>query len=116
AIESLGLKDWYQSFKESVSRLGAVPGDAATALVVGLGRQSTHEKASRFLGDVFVYLSERGTAEQPGPIVQRILADLANAEAAKRPGDDKLVVIGHSLGGVILYDIVTYFRPDLNFD
>lgn len=116
AIESLGLKNWYQSFKESVSRLGSAPRDATTALVVEVGRQSTHEKASRFLGDIFVYLSERGTTAQPGPIVQQVLADLANADAARCPGDDKLIVIGHSLGGVILYDIATYFKPDLNFD
>ena len=114
--ESLGLKDWYQSFKESVSRLGSAPGDAATSLLVGLGRRGLHEKASRFLGDIFVYLTERGTPAQPGPIVQDVLAELAKAQAAIRPGDDKLVVIGHSLGGVILYDIVTTFMPSLKFD
>lgn len=114
--ETLNLKDWYQSLKESISRLGSAPGDAASAIVTGLGRQSLHEKASRFLGDIFVYLSKRGTVDAPGPIVQQVLADLANAQAAKRPGDDKLVVIGHSLGGVILYDIVTYFKPNLAFD
>ncbi|AEL07779.1 hypothetical protein [Xanthomonas campestris] len=116
AVESLGLKDWFHSFKESLSRLGSAPGDAVSAIVTGLGRQSLHEKASRFLGDIFVYLSERGTQAAPGPIVQQILADLDKAQAARRLGDDKLVVIGHSLGGVILYDIVTYFRPDLAFD
>jgi len=115
-VESLGLKDWFQSFKESVSRLGSAPSDATSAIITGLGRQSLHEKASRFLGDIFVYLTERGTQAEPGPIVQQILTDLEKAQAAKLPGDDKLVVIGHSLGGVILYDIVTYFRPDLAFD
>jgi pimeloyl-ACP methyl ester carboxylesterase len=75
-----------------------------------------HEKASRFLGDIFVYLSERGTLEAPGAIVTDVLADLEKADKAKRSGDDKLIVIGHSLGGVIIYDILTYFRPDLKFD
>ena len=116
AKESLGLKDWFQSLKESVSRLGSVPSDAATALVVGLGRQSVHEKASRFLGDIFVYLTNRGTEPAPGLIVQDVLGDLVKAEAAKQPGDDKLVVIGHSLGGVILYDIATTFKPKLTID
>jgi hypothetical protein len=116
AHETLGLSDWFESIKEAVSRLGSAPTDAATALAIGLGRKSIHEKASRFLGDIFVYLSERGTAENPGAIVTDVLADLLKAEAAKRPGDDKLIVIGHSLGGVIIYDILTYFRPDLKFD
>jgi hypothetical protein len=116
AHETLGLSDWIQPLKEAVSRLGSAPTDAATALAVGLGRKSVHEKASRFLGDIFVYLSERGTLEAPGAIVTDVLADLEKADKAKRSGDDKLIVIGHSLGGVIIYDILTYFRPDLKFD
>lgn len=116
AHESLGLKDWLQSLKEAASRLGSLPSDATTAALVGVGRKSVHEKASRFLGDIFVYLSERGTKNAPGPIVRDVVADLDKAVAAKQPGDNKLVVIGHSLGGVILYDILTYFRPDLKFD
>lgn len=116
AHETLALSDWFQSLKEAVSRLGSAPTDAATALAVGLGRKSIHEKASRFLGDIFVYLSDRGTAETPGEIIAEVLAALQKAEAAKRPGDDKLIVIGHSLGGVIIYDILTYFRPALKFD
>ncbi|SDC39698.1 hypothetical protein SAMN05192589_102101 [Paracidovorax valerianellae] len=116
SVESLGLKDWFQSFKESISRLGKAPSDAATALLTGLGRNSLHKNAARFLGDVFVYLSQRGTREAPGPIVRQVLVDLDEAVKAKRSGDDKLVVIGHSLGGVILYDIVTHFRPELEFD
>ncbi|NUA26317.1 hypothetical protein [Cupriavidus basilensis] len=114
--ESLGLKDWLQSLKEAASRLDSAPMDAASAALVGVGRKSIHEITSRFLGDIFVYLSERGTKDAPGPIVQDVVADLDKAVAAKQPGDDKLVVIGHSLGGVILYDILTYFRPDLKFD
>jgi hypothetical protein len=114
--ESLGLKDWFQSLKESVIRLGSLPSDATTSLVVGLGRQSVHEKASRFLGDAFVYLDERGTDKEPGPIVQAVVSDLEKARNAKQPGDDRLIVIGHSLGGVIVYDIATYFRPELKID
>lgn len=116
ALETLGLTDWFQSLKEAVSRLALAPTAAATALAVGLGRKSIHESASRFLGDIFVYLSEKGTAENPGPIVTDVLADLQKAEKAKRPGDDKLIVIGHSLGGVIIYDILTFYRPDLKVD
>lgn len=114
--ETLGLSDWFQSLKEAVSRLGSAPSDAATALAVGLGRKSVHAKASRFLGDIFVYLSERGKADAPGAIVKDVLTDLELAEAAKRPGDEKLIVIGHSLGGVIVYDILTHFKPGLKLD
>ena len=116
ARETLSLSDWFQSLNETLSRLGSAPSDTATALLVGLARKSTHEKASRFLGDIFVYLTNRGTALEPGAIVKVVLADLEAAHAAKKPGDEKLVVVGHSLGGVILYDIATYFKPDLMLD
>jgi len=87
-----------------------------TSLAVGLARKSVHAKASRFLGDVFVYLDRRGTLEQPGKILKDVLAQLRAAQEAKRPGDDKLIVIGHSLGGVIMYDVLTCFAPDVTVD
>lgn len=114
--ETLGMGSWLQSLKEDLSRLASAPGDAAAALVVGLKRKSAHAKAARFLGDIFVYLDRRGTAAQPGVILRDVLAKLKTAEAARQPGDDKLVVIGHSLGGVIMYDVLTHFAPDLKVD
>lgn len=115
-VETLGLGSWFQPLREAVSRLASAPGDAATSIVVGLARKSVHAKASRFLGDVFVYLNERGTAEKPGKILEDILVKLRVAQEAKQDGDDQLVVIGHSLGGVIMYDILTYFAPDVKVD
>lgn len=114
--EALGIGSWFQSLKEAMSRLADAPGDALTSLAVGLARKSVHAKASRFLGDVFVYLDRRGTLEQPGKILEDVLAKLRAAQAAKRPGDDKLIVIGHSLGGVIMYDVLTCFAPDVEVD
>ena len=113
--QTLGLSSWFQSLREAVSRLGSAPGDAASALAVGLARKSLHAKASRFLGDIFVYLDKRGT-DVPGKILEDVLTKLRAAQAAKQPGDDKLVVIGHSLGGVIVYDLLTYFAPDVSID
>ncbi|WP_423174504.1 hypothetical protein [Stenotrophomonas maltophilia] len=114
--EALGLGNWFQSLREAVSRLASIPGDAASALAVGLARRSVHDKASRFLGDVFVYLDKRGEVAAPGKILEDVLAKLRAAQAAKQPGDDKLIVIGHSLGGVIMYDLLTCFAPDINVD
>ena len=31
-------------------------------------------------------------------------------------GDDELLLVGHSFGGIILYDVLTAFRPDLKCD
>jgi hypothetical protein len=116
SMEKLGIGSWFQSLKEAVSRLSDVPGDAVTSLAVGLARKSTHAKASCFLGDIFIYLDRRGTQQQPGKILESVLAELRRAQQAKQPGDDKLIVIGHSLGGVIMYDVLTYFAPDVKVD
>lgn len=115
-LEVFGLQNWLTSTKEALARLGSAPGDLATSGVLALGRKSTHQKASRFLGDVFVYLKNRGTVASPGPIVDAVLKAFQDADKARKPGDDKLVIVGHSLGGVITYDILTYFAPDLKVD
>ncbi len=57
-----------------------------------------------FLGDVFVYLKE-------GEIRQKIRAEvrgmLTKAHAAAKAGKGPLVIVGHSMGGVILVDMLT---------
>jgi pimeloyl-ACP methyl ester carboxylesterase len=41
---------------------------------------------------------------------------LDDAAARKANGDDKLVVVAHSMGGNIVYDILTHYRSDLVVD
>ena len=55
-----------------------------------------------FLGDVFAYLHDSDLRDN---IRARIRDKLLAANRAKKP-DEKLVVIGHSLGGVILVDML----------
>ncbi|HGW5375680.1 TPA: lipase family alpha/beta hydrolase [Pseudomonas aeruginosa] len=112
---ALGIGDWFASVREAIRRLGNAPGDAASAVVAKLGRKSIHEGASRFLGDIFIYLTTR---DQTGPssILADVLARLREADAARTPGDDKLVVVGHSLGGLLAYDALTHYLPDIKVD
>ncbi|MFM7403031.1 MAG: hypothetical protein ACKO1N_02815 [Erythrobacter sp.] len=56
-----------------------------------------------FLGDVFAYLND---GNLQSAIRAKILEELLGAYEAKSP-NEKLVVIGHSLGGVILVDILS---------
>ncbi|MHC8309234.1 hypothetical protein ACYZUC_06410 [Pseudomonas sp. GT1P32] len=116
AVQAMGLKDWWQSLGEAVNRLGSAPSDAITALALAKARESLHTKATRFLGDIFVYLNSHQGANAPGAIVDVVKKALEQADKNRRPGDDKLIVIGHSLGGVILYDILTYFAPGIKVD
>ena len=52
----------------------------------------------------------------PGPIVTEVVSALRAAEKRTRPGDARLVAVGHSMGGIILYDVLTAFAPDLRID
>lgn len=116
AVQAMGLKDWWASLGEAVNRLGSAPNDAVTALALARARESLHAKATRFLGDIFVYLNTHQGEKAPGAIASVVMEALKQADQARKPGDDKLIVIGHSLGGVILYDIFTYFDTDITVD
>ncbi|MGB3625231.1 MAG: hypothetical protein WA989_05375, partial [Henriciella sp.] len=58
---------------------------------------------ARFLGDVFVYLKQDGASREK--IRGVIYADLVAAAKEARNNGEKLVVIGHSMGANILYDL-----------
>lgn len=112
---ALGIGDWLAPAREAIRRLGSAPGDALTAALTTLGRKSVHENTSRFLGDIFIYLTTR---DQTGPssILADVLEKLREADAARTTGDDKLVVVGHSLGGLLAYDALTHYLPDVKVD
>jgi pimeloyl-ACP methyl ester carboxylesterase len=83
-------------------------------MAVRLLRKKLNASVTRFTGDAFAYLDRRGTKEAPGKIVLEVLNALRDAK--NKGGDDKLVVIAHSFGGEIVYDILTYFDPTLSVD
>ncbi|GAA1560721.1 hypothetical protein GCM10009827_097530 [Dactylosporangium maewongense] len=86
----------------------------AGAAVSGARRLFGRTVATLF-GDVATYLEARGTAEHPGPIVVDVITGLERAVRATAPGEP-LVVLAHSMGGNIVYDVLTHFRPDLRVD
>ncbi|WP_158698004.1 hypothetical protein [Streptomyces prunicolor] len=86
-----------------------------TRLSARVLRRLTDDPVQEFLGDVFKYLAQRGTPEDPGEIVQIVLDDLLKA-AEQRPAEEPLVVVAHSMGGDIVYDIASHFRPKLEID
>jgi hypothetical protein len=90
-------------------------GDFASTKLLAWGRHSLNAVLGRFFGDIFAYLDGRGDKSAPGLIPQRILKDFDDAIAAGPPGEP-LIIVGHSLGGVISYDLLSYFRPDIQVD
>jgi hypothetical protein len=85
--------------------LGGAPGATVKAL-----RPVATRRAGLFLGDVFTYLSNRTK------IAGIVVDALDQADAKKKPTDDKLIVVAHSMGGNIVYDVLTSFRPKLQVD
>ncbi|MBW1596710.1 hypothetical protein [Streptomyces sp. JJ38] len=69
----------------------------------------------RYVGDVTAYLAQRGTPGNPGPIV-RAVGDAVERAAAGRRDGRRLAVVAHSMGGNIVYDLLTHFRPSLEVD
>ena len=114
--ESFGAGGVLDSLKEGLSRLvHAVPA-AASDLAVRMGRKKLNASIARFTGDAFEYLTNRGSKNQPGKIVQDVLKDLRSADAGRKSGDDKLIVISHSFGGEICYEIFSHYAPELKVD
>lgn len=94
--------------QQSLSRL--------SGQVISAKRAPIQEDLSRFLGDAFKYVQTRGDRNHPGAIVETVIADLEAALAAKSEADPYLIVIAHSMGGNISYDILSYYRPDISVD
>jgi hypothetical protein len=67
-------------------------------------RDAASPLLARFLGDIFVYLYGDGSSR--AKIREAISKDINAAAADAKNQGGKLVLIGHSLGGVILYDML----------
>lgn len=61
-----------------------------------------------FLGDAFIYLKRGGANDQRFDQIRETVGDdLVVAATKARAGDEKLIVVGHSMGANILYDMLT---------
>lgn len=102
--ESLGIGSAWQALRRGAARLG-------TAVVGRVGREASDRirpalvpGLTKFLGDVFVYLHQQDKVA--GPIRARV-ADAIRKGAALATQEDPLVVVAHSMGGNIVYDLLT---------
>jgi hypothetical protein len=111
--EGFGLAGVRDRLREAAMRLAGSPARAGSATLLTVGRAAVHAHATRFLGDVFVYIlqRERGSVEQPGPIVSTVLDALQAAWDGRTKEDPRLVVVAHSMGGNIMYEILTHYLP-----
>jgi hypothetical protein len=114
--ESFGAGGIVDLLKEGLSRILNVLPSFGTSAGVIFARKQLNGVVTNFAGDAFTYLARRGTKDLPGDIVTTVLNSLREAAAQKTKTDDRLVVIAHSFGGEIVYDIVTHFDTHLEID
>jgi hypothetical protein len=122
--------------EETAKRVGSGPAYAMSQVLAEL-RPRLDSLLEQFFGDVFTYLQNRvpsagarvrslidaGHPLDPaivdalstlaGPIPQRLVTALFRAEGMKKEKGEPLVVISHSMGGQVTYDVVSYFLPAL---
>jgi hypothetical protein len=94
-----------RGLKDLVSPVSNTASDALLRVV----RRPLTEQVAFILGDIFVYLRRRetnGVTRAPNRIFAPIITDLVKATRLRSP-DDPLILVGHSLGGVILYDLLS---------
>lgn len=114
--EHFGGVPFLDGLKEGLSRVTGLVPSAMSSVMTSLRRKKSHLGASIFLGDVFQYLTTRGDRGSPGPIVTTVLDAFKAAREQLSADDPQLIIVGHSLGGVVSYDILTYFEPTLEVD
>jgi hypothetical protein len=90
---------------------------AATAPFVHALRPGLDDRVTTFVGDVIVYVTSRGTHATPGTIVTIVRDAIATAQRAHPDRQhDPIIIVAHSLGGVIVYDLLTSYCQDLDCD
>ena len=106
-LQAFGVGD---RIRDAVSSLGGWIGNGLSDTALRAKRRSLSQSTALFLGDIFVYLRQRkveGPTGTAARLFEPILIDLVKAAKDKRAADEPFVVVGHSLGGVLLFDILT---------
>ena len=107
-VEALAISDVFTAIGGAVKQMTDPIRNIASDGLLRLVRKPLSNKVALFLGDIFVYLRYREADKAIGTY-NRIFAPIIEglADAAKAtPVEKKLLVIGHSLGAVILYDLL----------
>ena len=99
--------------EEFFQRARGPPRRVVTTAALNRYRAENHYNLTRFFGDVFVYLNKRGdrqsSARSSPPCCRR-------EETPRSHPEEPLIVVTHSMGGNIVYDILTYYAPELKVD
>ena len=119
-LERLGPRNGIQALGrwigEIFDRAKDAPQRAATLPALAIFRDDVHANLSRFMGDVFVYLSYRdGRDGEPGAIPNVVLDSFMASKTQGRESEP-MIAVTHSMGANIVYDLVTHYARDLKID
>lgn len=116
--ETFGGTGFWDMLEEGAARLKLLGPDQLSHAILGPSRRPLTRKIATFIGDAFRYLAERGDGTKIGPIASTVLRSLRDASDLARTKNEPLVVISHSFGGEIVYDILTHYAEgsDLEID
>jgi hypothetical protein len=93
--------------------------DATTRSTSATVQTALHDQViryvGRFVGNVFVYLHSRDNNELVKSIAGQVLDTIIRALDQECDGSP-LLIVTHSMGGNILYDLLTYYARDLAVD
>ncbi|MFY3457780.1 hypothetical protein A9G00_33865 [Achromobacter xylosoxidans] len=107
--ETFGGTRIWEMLEEGAKRLKLLAQDQLSHAIMGPLRRRLTRKIATFIGDACRYLAERGDGTTPGPIASRVLQSLRQASDLAHMKNEPLVVISHSFGGEIVYDILTHY-------
>lgn len=113
-----GAGGWWKGLvdraREVAVRVDSAPGFAVSRLVME-ARAPINDAVTTFIGDVFEYISQKG--ENPGSIRGVVLEALRAARKETPDDEEPMIVLSHSMGGQIVFDVATDFLgPDLRID
>ena len=127
AVEAFGTDSVSDRLFAAVDRIKAsvvAAGDEAKRALTGArrpidnvflkARTPVHRTITTFLGDVFVYLNQR--EQHRKPIADVIVADVDKAIANKKATGEPFIIVAHSMGGVIMYDLLTSDLDQVDVD
>lgn len=109
SAEPMGLGDVFSSIGDALKAVTDRVRNAGSDAVLRFARKPLSNQVALFLGDIFFYLRWRETDSANGTysrIFEPIIAALSQANSVRQEGQ-RLIVVGHSLGAVILYDLLT---------
>lgn len=109
-----GAIQWLQNFAPRTAEVLGRTVDAPGYVVGRLAsefRTPLNTFLTNFTGDVFEYLRRRGDSQNPGRIPLIVLEALKSLRD-EAPHTEPLLLLSHSMGGQITYDLVTHFLPN----